>query len=431
VVRVAIALGSNLGDRASHVAAGIAALRTRIPDLNTSSLIETTPVGVGPQPDFLNAAAVGSWEGSVESLWTLLQDVETACGRERPYPGAPRTLDLDLILVGDTIVDSPSLTVPHPRFRDRAFVLTPLAEIAAAVRDPVTGLTVEQLRQRLMDRLNVRIALVQSTVTAQVATNVRRGMDAVRTAAEAGAKLVAFAELGFMPFLPSERSACGVPLELAEPVPGPTTDAFCRLAAELGVVVVLNLYERDGAHAYDSSPVIDADGRLLGTTRMLHVAQMAGFWEQDYYTPGDHGMPVYETRAGRVGVAICYDRHYPEVMRSLGLQGADLVVVPQAGAVGEWPEGLYEAELRVAAFQNGYFTALANRVGREASMVFAGESFVCDPNGQVIARAAGSEEAILYADLDYGLLAGSHARRLFLRDRRHDMVGTLMCSDVR
>ena len=123
---------------------------------------------------------------------------------------------------------------------------------------------------------------------------------------------------------------------------------------------------------YDSSPVIDADGRLLGTTRMLHVAQMPHFYEQDYYTPGDHGMPVYETAAGRIGVAICYDRHYPEVMRTLGLQRADLVVVPQAGMVGEWPEGLYEAELRVAAFQNGYFTALANRVGDEPSMTFAG-----------------------------------------------------------
>ena len=152
--------------------------------------------------------------------------------------------------------------------------------------------------------------------------------------------------------------------------------------------MVLNLYERDGVRAFDSSPVIDADGRLLGTTRMLHIAQMPHFYEQEYYTPGDHGMPVYDTAVGRIGVAICYDRHYPEVMRSLGLQRADLVVVPQAGMAGEWPDGLYEAELRVAAFQNGYFTALANRVGDEPGMTFAGESFVCDPAGRVmVARA--------------------------------------------
>jgi N-carbamoylputrescine amidase len=192
------------------------------------------------------------------------------------------------------------------------------------------------------------------------------------------------------------------------------------------VVIVLNLYEREGERAYDSSPVIDADGRLLGTTRMLHIAQMPRFFEQDYYTPGDHGMPVYETAAGRIGVAICYDRHYPEVMRSLALQCADLVVVPQAGMVGEWPDGLYEAELRVAAFQNGYFTALANRVGAEPDIEFAGESFVCDPTGRVIARAAASEEAILFADLDYASTSTSHARRLFLRDRRPEIVGDLL-----
>jgi predicted amidohydrolase len=209
-------------------------------------------------------------------------------------------------------------------------------------------------------------------------------------------------------------------------VPGPTTDAFSTLAAELGTVIVLNLFERDGDRAYDSSPVIDADGRVLGTTRMLHVAQMPGFWEQDYYTPGDHGVPVYTTAVGRVGVAICYDRHYPEVMRSLGLQRADLVVVPQAGSVGEWPDGLYEAELRVSAFQNGYFTALANRVGAEPETVFAGESFVCSPSGEVVARAGARTEEILFADLDFSDIDRSHARRLFFRDRRPELVAGLL-----
>jgi N-carbamoylputrescine amidase len=272
----------------------------------------------------------------------------------------------------------------------------------------------------------MRIALVQYQAGSDPAANVERGLQAVRTAAAGGARLVAFPELAFTPFFPCDRSESGQPVHRAEPVPGPTTDAFCRLAAELGVVVVLNLYERDGEHAYDSSPVIDADGRLLGTTRMLHIAHMPCFWEQDYYTPGDHGMPVYETAAGRVGVAICYDRHYPEVMRSLGLQRADLVVVPQAGSVGEWPEGLYEAELRVSAFQNGYFTALANRVGAEPTLTFAGESFVCDPAGRVIARAPGGSEAILFAELDYGSLAQSHARSLFYRDRRPELTRALL-----
>jgi len=272
----------------------------------------------------------------------------------------------------------------------------------------------------------MRIALVQHQPGPRYDENVMRGLDAVREAADRGASLVAFPELAFTPFFPSCRCGGALPLDVAEAVPGPTSDAFARLAAELGVVIVLNLYEREGDRAYDSSPVIDADGTLLGTTRMLHIAQMPHFYEQDYYTPGDHGMPVYETAAGRIGVAICYDRHYPEVMRSLGLQQADIVVIPQAGTVGEWPDGLYEAELRVAAFQNGYFTALANRVGVEPEMTFAGESFVCDPSGRVIARGPAAADAIVYADLELEQLASSHARQLFYRDRRPEIVPTLL-----
>ena len=275
----------------------------------------------------------------------------------------------------------------------------------------------------------MRVALVQQQPGPDRGANVRRGLEAVREAAGLGAALVAFPELAFTRFFPSCRCGGPLPLDLAEPVPGPTTDAFARLASDLGIVIVLNLYEREGERAFDSSPVIDADGTLLGATRMLHVAQMPGFYEQDYYTPGDRGVPVYDTAAGRIGVAICYDRHYPEVMRSLGLQRADLVVVPQAGAVGEWPDGLYEAELRVAAFQNGYFTALANRVGEEPDLTFAGESFVCDPAGRVIARGPASAEAIVCADLDLGQLASCHARQLFLRDRRPEIVASLFATD--
>ena len=133
--------------------------------------------------------------------------------------------------------------------------------------------------------------------------------------------------------------------------------------------------------------------------------------------------PVYATKAGNIGVAICYDRHFPEFMRALAVGGADLVVVPQAGSVGEWPEGLYEAEMRVAAFQNGYFTALCNRVGPEERLTFAGESFVCGPDGVVIARAKQGTDEILYADVDFAQNAGSNARRLFMRDRRPELYG--------
>ena len=269
----------------------------------------------------------------------------------------------------------------------------------------------------------MRIALIQQHATSDKAANIARGLRAFETAASAGANVVAFAELAFEPFYPQSPAGPGS-LAHAEPVPGPLTDAFAAVAKAHGVVCVLNLFERDGARTFDCSPVIDADGALLGRTRMIHITEYACFHEQGYYTPGDTGAPVYRTKAGAIGVAICYDRHYPEFMRALAVGGANLVIVPQAGSVGEWPEGLYEAEMRVAAFQNGYYAALCNRVGVEEKLTFAGESFVCDPDGNVIARAKQGTDEILYADLDFAKNAQSNARQLFLRDRRPDLYGS-------
>lgn len=272
----------------------------------------------------------------------------------------------------------------------------------------------------------MRLALVQQHATHDLADNLERGLAALTKAAELGAELVCYAELAFEPFYP-QRPADADPSRLAQPVPGPVTEAFSRSAAELGVVVVINLYERDGDRCFDSSPVIDADGQLLGRARMVHITDYPGFHERGYYAPGDTGAAVFDTRVGRLGVSICYDRHFPEYMRALALAGAELVVVPQAGAVGEWPEGLYEAELRVAAFQNGYFTALCNRVGAEEALTFSGESFVCAPDGRVIGRAPQGEDHILVADVELAELAESHARRLFLRDRRPELYEPWLC----
>ncbi len=268
----------------------------------------------------------------------------------------------------------------------------------------------------------MKIALIQQHCGPDPQANRKKGLQSAKTAAQNGAKIICFAELAFTPFYPQLPAKSDV-LSLAEPVPGPTTELFSRLAAEYGVVVILNLFERDGERAFDTSPVIDADGTLLGSTRMVHITDYPCFHEQGYYRPGDHGAPVYHTKFGSIGVAICYDRHYPEYMRALALGGADIVFVPQAGAVGEWPEGLYEAEMRVAAFQNGYFTALCNRVGREECLTFAGESFVCNPAGEVIARAGTGTDEILFCDVDLARTKSSHARRLFLRDRRPELYG--------
>ena len=266
----------------------------------------------------------------------------------------------------------------------------------------------------------MKIALVQQKATADKSANLKRGLENAVKAIEAGAKVISFAELAFELFYPRVPATEGF-ADLAEPIPGPITDAFCELAKKHEVVFVLNLFELAAGKTYDSSPVIDADGSILGTTRMIHITDFPSCYEQGYYTKGDQGAPVYDTRFGKVAVAICYDRHYTEYKRALGVAGAEIVFVPQAGMVGEWPEGLFEAELRVAAFQNGYFTALVNRVGSESDLVFAGESFVCDCAGNVIARAGQGTEEILFCDVDTNQIADSDAKKLFYRDRRPEL----------
>jgi N-carbamoylputrescine amidase len=266
----------------------------------------------------------------------------------------------------------------------------------------------------------MKLALIQQHATPDREANIQRGARALEEAAARGVRLAVFPELAFQRFFPQRRRS-EQPPPYAEPIPGPTTDLFARLAARFGMVIVLNLYEKDGDRRYDSSPVLGADGSLLGVCRMVHIIDGPCFHETDFYHPGDQGAPVFDTAVGRLGVAICYDRHFPEYMRALAVKGAELVVVPQAGAVGEWPAGIFEAELQVASFQNGYFAALANRVGQEDCLTFGGESFVTDPMGRVIARAPSGQDHVLYADLDFALLGQCSARRHFLRDRRPDI----------
>ncbi len=270
----------------------------------------------------------------------------------------------------------------------------------------------------------MRLALAQIVSSEDRGRNLERALAALDEAAAAGADLVVFAEVVLDRFFPQYR--CNdLPykaVDLAETVPGPTTEKLAAKAREHGMVVVFNLYEVDAeGRTFDSSPVIDADGAVLGVTRMIHITDYEGFHETDYYHPGDTGAPVYATRAGKIGVAICYDRHYPEYMRALALGGADLVVIPQAGTLGEWPEGLFEAEVRTAAFQNGYFAALCNRVGVEDELTFSGESFVVDPDGRVLAQGKRLEEDLVVIDVDLGQCQTSCGRRLFRRDRRPEL----------
>ena len=273
----------------------------------------------------------------------------------------------------------------------------------------------------------VTIALAQLSASPEPAANLATALATMEAAADHGAHLIAFPELAVTRFFPQHQGLVGA-RGLAEPVPGPTTDRIAARARALGLVTVFNLYERDGDRFFDSSPVFDADGTLLGITRMVHITEYACFHEQQYYHPGDRGAPVFATAIGRIGVAICYDRHYPEYMRALGVAGAELVVIPQAGAVDEWPEGLYEAEVRTAAFQNGYYAALCNRVGAEERLTFAGESFVVGPDGALLTRGKRLVDDLVITTVDLDACATSPARTLFWRDRRAELYRDWMGS---
>jgi len=266
------------------------------------------------------------------------------------------------------------------------------------------------------------IALAQQFLPEESPQAFQQGLNTIKDAANAGADLVVFPELSFSPFYPrvpaDEREE--EVLDLAEPIPGPTMEAVAEIADEYGVVVIFNLLERDGNQTYDTSPVIDADGTVLGCTRMMHVTEYENFHEQGYYTPGDTGAPVYDTAVGRVGVAICYDRHFPEYLRALALQDAEIVAIPQAGTAGEWPEGMYESEIRVASFQHGFFAAMANRVGQEKNLLFEGSSLITDPLGRIVAQAPSGQAIILMASVDLDKCDEAPARELFLKHRRPD-----------
>jgi len=266
----------------------------------------------------------------------------------------------------------------------------------------------------------IKIALIQQHCGQDNQENLERGIAAFQQAARQGAQVIIFPELAFSWFFP-QKPASGDISRLAQAIPGPLTDLFSGLAREHRVVTVINLFEKSGDSTYDASPVIDADGAILGITRMVHILEAPCFHESGYYAPGPGEQLVFKTRYGRIGVAICYDRHFPEYMRTLGVHKAELVVVPQAGARGEWPDGLFEAEMRVAGFQNGYFTALCNRVGEEECLAFEGKSFVTAPDGRIVAQAPEMQDTILLADIDLDEVKTCHARRHFLPDRRPEI----------
>jgi beta-ureidopropionase len=218
--------------------------------------------------------------------------------------------------------------------------------------------------------------------------------------------------------------------DIAEPVPGPTTALMAEYAKKYQMAMVVPVYEREQAGVYyNTAAVYDADGAYLGKYRKNHIPHVnPGFWEKFYFRPGNLGYPAFDTAYARIGVYICYDRHFPEGARALGLNGAEIVFNPSATVAG-LSEYLWKLEQPAHAVANGYFVGAINRVGHEQPWdigEFYGQSYFCDPRGQIVAQAPRDQDALVVADLDLDMIREVRNTWQFFRDRRPDSYGQLV-----
>lgn len=251
----------------------------------------------------------------------------------------------------------------------------------------------------------------------------------VDDAGKQGVQILCFQELFNGPYFCAEQHPCWY--DLAEEIPnGPTTKAMQEVAKKHNMVIVVPIYEKEQSGVYyNTAAVIDADGQYLGKYRKSHIPQVnPGFWEKFYFRPGNLGYPVFETRYAKVGVYICYDRHFPEGARALGLNGAEVVFNPSATVSG-LSEYLWKLEQPAHAAANGYFIGAINRIGTEAPWgigEFYGSSYFCNPRGEIIAQASRDKEELLVADLDLDQISEVRNTWQFYRDRRPETYNELV-----
>ncbi len=274
----------------------------------------------------------------------------------------------------------------------------------------------------------LRSALVQTEWTGDKETMLKKNMDYAREAANDGARIMCFQELFDAPYFCQVQDDAH--LGTAEPIPnGPTMAAMTALAKETEMVLVIPMFEKeDDGFYYNTAAVIEADGTYLGKYRKTHIPHVKGFFEKYYFRPGNMGYPTFDTSVGRIGVYICYDRHFPEGWRALGLNGAKLVYNPSATSRG-LSMYLWNLEQPAAAVANEYFVGAINRVGKEeyGDNDFYGSSYFVNPRGQVVGEAASdTEEELVVRDLDMDMVDEVRQQWAFFRDRRPDAYGDLV-----
>lgn len=263
----------------------------------------------------------------------------------------------------------------------------------------------------------MKIALAQMAMASDIAVNYEKSIRQIREAAEQEADMICFPEIQLSPFFPQHEKRDVSAWLMTED--DPCIAGICEACRAAGIHAATNFYVRENGKPYDMSLLIDDTGAIIGRQKMVHVAQCVQFYEQDYYTPSEDGFRVFDTRLGRIGIVVCFDRHYPESIRTEALRGADLIVVPTANTVQE-PSEMFQWEIKVQAFQNSVNIAMCNRVGIEDDMVFSGESIVADCNGNTIALAGSSEE-LLIAEIDLPAAAKARASKSYTTLRRTEL----------
>lgn len=274
----------------------------------------------------------------------------------------------------------------------------------------------------------VRAALVQQRWTGDKESMISAAVRSIEQAAAAGAQVVCLQELFYGPYFCQVQDADYY--SYTEPIPdGPTTRLMCETARLHGLVLIVPIYEQEQSGVYyNTAAVIDADGTYLGKHRKNHIPQLKGFWEKFYFRPGNMGYPVFDTAVGRIGVYICYERHFPEGWRALGLAGARIVFNPSATSRG-LSQYLWHLEQPAAAVANEYYVGTINRIGTEplGDNDFYGQSYFVDPRGQKVGEmASDTDEEVLVRDLDMGKLEEVRDLWQFYRDRRPDSYDTLV-----
>jgi N-carbamoylputrescine amidase len=259
--------------------------------------------------------------------------------------------------------------------------------------------------------------------------NIDKNVGFIDAAAKQGVQALCMQEVFTTPYFCAEQEPRWY--EAVEKIPdGPTVNLMQEVAKKHSMVLIVPIYEEEitGVY-YNTAAVIDADGKYLGKYRKNHIPHTKpGFWEKYYFKPGNLGYPTFETAVGRIGVYICYDRHFPEGARALGLNGAEIVFNPSATVAG-LSEYLWKLEQPAHAVANGYFVGAINRVGHEQPWdigEFYGQSYFCDPRGQIIAQAPRDEDALVVADLNLDMIREVRNTWQFFRDRRPDSYGQLV-----